>query len=505
MYSELGRTRSWYRRPLAPLFQLVPPSRARSAGGQAPSDDATGSRYSVRPDLRSKLRVSVATGIAIATVLVIPDAISLLPNAISPLSITVRTFGLWLSVLVQWFLCFLGILSFFGFLNRGIIVDDEGIQLSRFSKRIAWKKIRAVSSDTRPFFSKLLRSKTPATRIHLFVDHKNGLAAKQIDSFLYSSEEFRDLLNLICRRSAGVVPDSTSVLVGDFSLVNEQLSKLYGGVGRKQKLMTVYVTIMLVLFLGRNSTRNFLYNEAGGLFNKQDYVAAKQYCELALKIDSTFPYAWDRLARAEYRLKELDSAQIHWNKALKMKPDLVPAKVGLSSICMQRRQYDEARAFLLTALRLEEANIPALINLIELNSRTGKTSEALKYSDLVVQLAPRNITVRLLAAQTCLRAGQFEKALDMVKQIEKTDNSANSNLLFKMVAGEIELARGDGAAAAEYLLPIPVSSAADPDMKVNLLLDRAKVFVALNRNEEALNEFRAAQSLRPDDKWIARR
>ncbi len=503
MNSCLGRTpRLWYRRSWNSCFGRLAEMQLRWQGGNGPDPVSGDRRFIVQSDLRAKLRVALATGVAIATVLAIPDAISILPNAASPLSFVIRVAGLWLSVLVQWFICFLGILNLCAFISRGIVVDAEGIQLSRFSKPIPWTKIRAVSSDTRPFFSKLLRSKTPATRIHLFVDQKKGLGARQIDSFLYSPAEFRLLFETICQNSIGLVPDSNSVVIGDIGKVSETLCKSYASVGRKQRLMTVYVTIMLALFLGRNSTRNFLYNEAGGSFNKQDYVAAKRLCELALKIDSTFPYAWDRLARSEYRLKELAPAEAHWKRALKMKPDLVPAKVGLSSICMQRRQYDTAREYLLTAMRLEEANIPALVNLIELNARTGRMNEALKNTDLIVQLAPRDSTVRLLAAQTYLRAGRFTQALAMVGEVEKSNKSAGSMLLFKMVAGEIELARGNADKAAEYLLDIPLAAATDPDIKVNLLLDRAKVFKSLSQEENFLKELRLAQSLRPGDNWI---
>lgn len=452
-------------------------------------------RYALTYSTRKKLRLAAGTSLAVATVLVIPDAISMLPNAATPGPFLVRLTGLWLSVVLQWFLSFLGIITFAGFLNRGIVVDSDGIQLNRFSKRIDWHKIKAVSSEGRPFFSKLIGSPLIEHRVHLFIDGKpsrsipsgdtcdnNGksnpgakewlkklskrfekeprLATKQIDSFLFENDEFHALVQLICQKSFDVLPDSLSVVVmervgsiengagniGSAQLgptkvespsTERQLRKCYNGIARKQRLITAYVSIMLMAFLGRNCIRNYTFNEAAVAFNKQDYAAAKHYCELALRFDPTFPFAWDRLARAEFRSNELAAAEQHWKHALKMKPDLVSAKVGLSNICMRRKEYDAARKLLQTALRLEEASVPAILNMVELCTLTNKHTDAVSYCDLALKLAPGDTKVRLVAAQTYMRNGRVEQAAALVKKVKSDDKDAQSTELFKIVSDQL--------------------------------------------------------------------
>jgi Putative Zn-dependent protease, contains TPR repeats len=452
-------------------------------------------RYALTYSTSKKLRLAAGTSLAVATVLVIPDAISMLPNAVTPGPFLIRLAGLWLSVVVQWFLSFLGIINFAGFINRGIIVDNNGIQLNRFTKRIAWDQIKAISSEGRPFFSKLIGSSITEHRVHLFVDGKPrgddsgnddgrlkrwlnllskgfgkelGLSTKQIDSFLFENDEFRALIHLVCRKGFDVVPDSLSVVVMErIGTTNgadgttdgaernnkqrgrkanskhktisteRQLRKCYNGVARKQKLITIYVSLMLILFLGRNCIRNYTFNEAAVAFNKQDYITAKHYCELALKVDPTFAFAWDRMARAEFRMSQLVSAEQHWKQALKMKPDLVSAKVGLSNICMHRKEYDAAGKLLQTALRLEEASVPAILNMIELSTLTNKNHDALGYCDLALKLAPSDTRVRLVAAQTYMRNGNVQRAVALIKRVEAEDKDAQSTALFKIVSDQL--------------------------------------------------------------------
>jgi Flp pilus assembly protein TadD len=158
---------------------------------------------------------------------------------------------------------------------------------------------------------------------------------------------------------------------------------------------------------------------------------------LALKVDPTFAFAWDRMARAEFRMNDLILAEQHWKHSLKMKPDLVSAKVGLSNICMQRKQYENARKLLQTALRLEEANIPAHLNMVELNVLTGNIKEAVSCSDLTLRLAPRDTRVRLVAAQTYMLSGDVERAANLIKLVEKDDESARDTEFFKLVSGQL--------------------------------------------------------------------
>ncbi len=392
--------------------------------------------YVLKFNMRAMVRLALGTAILVSTVLLIPDTIAILPSTHDPLALLIRSSGLWLTVFIQWTLAFLGILSFAGILNRGIIVDQNGIRLSRLSKTIAWNNIVGISGESRPMISRLMFLKTPAVRMQLYVQNKNDIKVRTIDSLFFSEQEFTSLLNLIGLSSFGFAPDVPQVVVAE-TMAKEPIKKAYKRAENKGKLITAYIAVMLIAFTGRGAARNYFYNQAGQFVNKTDYKTGKHFCELSLMIDGTYPYALDRLARCEFRMNDSVEAEKHWKKALQMKPDMVSAKVGLSNIMMKRNDFDGARLLLTNAVRLEPRDIPVQLNLGYLNMQTGKTSDGIHNFETAVELAPENATVRLLAAQAYLSIGNFERAESLFKAIRPAEVEKHNQSVYDKVRKDL--------------------------------------------------------------------
>jgi len=391
-------------------------------------------------DLMAMTRLAFGTAILVSTVLCIPDAIAILPSTHSAIAFITRVSGIWLSVFVQWFLAFLGILHIAAIINRGVVIGPSGIKLWRFSKLIPWSQIIGFGADARPLVTRLTLNAQPAIKLQLYVTQKSSVKTKNLDSLLFEPAAFISLVKAISSTSCGLVPDSIQVVLTRSD--SESVKTAYKRSNTRSKLVTAYIAAMLVLFTGRGAARNYLYNMAGQSFNKSHYLESKHLCEFSLAVDGTYPYALDRLARCEYRLQDHVSAEQHWKKALKMKPDLVSAKVGLSNICIQRRQFDSAKSLLKTALRLEPQDIPVHLNLGYVSMQMGDAAESLIYFKKALQLAPSNPTVKLLSAQAYLEVGENATAKELLRDIKSTDLELHNRATLSRVKG-ILLARGE--------------------------------------------------------------
>lgn len=388
-------------------------------------------------------RLSLGTAILVSTVLLIPDTIAILPSTHNVPALLIRAAGLWLTVFTQWSLAFLGILQLASIINRGIVVDPGGIRLSRLSPRIDWSNVNGLAGEPRPLISRLIFLKEPAVRVQLYVRNKKGkIKTRPIDSLFFSQNEFQSLLRLICKSSFGFAPNAAQVVISNCD-TRTQIQSAYQRAGTKSKLITAYIAIMLIAFTGRGAARNYFYNQAGQAVNRTDYEQGKRYCELSLIFDGTYPYALDRLGRCEFRLDEVEKAEGHWRQALKMKPDLVSAKVGLSNVLMKRGKFEEARRVLDNAARLEPRDIPVQLNLGHLNIRTGHSIEGIRNFDRALQLAPGNATVKLLSAEAYLSVGKRDTAQALLKGIKPEEVENHNRKVYEKLRKDL-IAHGVG-------------------------------------------------------------
>ncbi len=393
-------------------------------------------RYMLGYDFPAMVRLAFGTAILVSSVLLIPDTVAIMPSSHGPLALLIRATGLWLSAFIQWSLGFLCILQLAALINRGIVVDNTGIQISRFSKRICWSEIVGWNGEARNVVSRLMLSKTPAFRIQLYINDKNNVKARNLDSLFFQNAQFESLMYLICRSSFGFVPDTALVTISD-GVAMQSVKAAHSKATARGKLFTIYITIMLLLFTGRSAARNFFYNDAAQAMNRCEYQIAKRDCEISIAIDSNFSYSHDRLARCEFRLHNNNEAEKQWLAALRLKPDLVSAKVGLSNVCMARGQYKRAHELLTSAVRLEPRDIAAFLNLGYLNMKLGRRGDGIRSIERAVKLAPQDSTVRVLSADAFLAAGRRDRAADLLEGVKEKDVDEEKKTILKRLRADL--------------------------------------------------------------------
>lgn len=461
----------------------------------APQNKAWGP-YQLRPNPLAILRLAFSTAGAISTALLIPDFFSLLPSATDVISLLMRAAGLWAYAYVLWATGFLCILHLARILGSAVLLDQEGIKLGRFEKKIPWSSIQAVNIVERKIFSKLFF--IPAFQLTIHFQKPNGKhATKQLASFQFSTAEFFSLFYFISVHSTGAKPRSLDAFVFK-DIGNQDLRKLAEEGRLKRALLTVLIACGLFSLLGRKAAVNYEFNTGNKEFAAARYDKAILCYSMASAIDFTFAPAWDRLARCEFRLGDLDSAEEHWKEALKMKPDMVESKLGLSMIYMLQGKLDEAEMQIEKAARLAPYDEAAYLNRAKLNALTGKNITAIQMlENFIRQKRGKEQAIGLLA-EAYLREGEIQKAEKLLNSNPEILNNPYSRPFCKMVLAEVELAKGNADAASKQLRSIKSIMNSQPE----LLLNNALVEIAKGDLTTANHHIAMAEKINSSSPWL---
>lgn len=453
--------------------------------------------YQLRPNPMAILRLSIGTAGAISTALVIPDFFSLLPSAPNIQTLLIWETGLWGYAYVFWTAGFLGLLHLARIFGAAILLDDEGIKLGRFDKKILWKDVLALNIAERKIFSKLFFIPAFQMTIH-YEKAKGKKASKQLASFQFTKDEFYSLFYFIAERSTGTRPGSIDAFI--FKDINNNELKKIAEEGRlKRAALTGFIALGLICLLGRKAATNYEYNWGNKEFKQANYDKAIGYYTTANVIDITFAPAWDRLARCEYRLGDLDSAEQHWQEALKWKPDLVESKVGLSQIYMIRGQLDKAKELLRTAVRLAKYDEAAYINTAKLNSLTGNNRLAIKQlEEFIKQKRGREQAIGILA-DCYLLEGEIDKAERIFKENPAVLSNPYSRPFCTMIMAKLELAKGNTQEAVKLLGSVRSIMNSQPE----LLINNAQLEIARADFEAASKHLAMAEKLDNGSSWLA--
>lgn len=395
-------------------------------------------------------RLAQGTSLTISILLAIPDAVALIPNSPSLLSWLLRLIGVWLSAMILWFVAFLGLLHAVRWLGKGISIEPTGIRLWRFGRFIPWQSIAAVAVEPQPTFSRLFCLKPVAERMTLFITGKKpGTYFPQyIPSFLFSEEDFAQLFGTIASVRFGVAPDCRNVVLTSLEQ-HPGVDTLHKFLAWQRVALSLVIALGLTLFLGRKAVVHYLYSAGNGEFNRHNYAAARKDFQQVTSMDPAFAVAWHNLAGAEFQLGDWYNAREHWHKALFLKPDLVDAKVSLSYIYLQHRQFDQAQELLDSALRFAPHNEGALTNLADLQMRLGHTREAMKTCREILLCDPNNKLANCLLAQGRIRLGKYKEALQLLDRVDKSSGDGDSFCL--LVKAQAYLACGQGEKAQPLL------------------------------------------------------
>jgi tetratricopeptide (TPR) repeat protein len=333
--------------------------------------------YRVQPDPRALAQFALGSACTVATLLCIPDGVGLIPAVSDPGVWAVRIAGLWLSAAIQWFLGILGLLHIARMVSGGLYFDQRGLKLWRFGKPIQWWEIAAVSAEPQEVFSRVFLLKPTVSRLVIYTRKGEKLQGHSFPTFQFSYRQFKSVLETICRHSFNLIPDSVQVIVTQEDS-EDLLRKQYERSAKVRLAFSVFISVSLVLFLGRRAAVNYEYNVGSKLFRVERYAQAAEAYALAAKIDPTFAPSWDQLARSELRSGQVEKAEEHWLMALRMKPGMTDARVGLANVRMRKGQLKQAQEMLQKAVHLDSRNTAAVLSLVSVEHALGNRQVAIQ-------------------------------------------------------------------------------------------------------------------------------
>lgn len=308
-------------------------------------------------------RLAAGSSITVATLMCIPDAISLSATSASAFAWAVRLVGTWLTTAILWFLGFWLMIVAMQQVGGSILLGDQGIRLWRAGKPVKWSDVVALTVEPQKMFAATFCLPGDTYRLTLYTRKPNaGLVPHNIPSFLFDPGQFRALVNYAAAEVFSHKPANVRVCLYSPDSYESLKNAAYRSI-KISRILSVIIAVGLIMFLGRRSMENYEFNLGSKAFRKADYATAAAHYRRAVEIDPVFAIAWDQLARSEFRTGKLQEAEQHWMCALKYRPDLIESKIGLSNIYMRRGEYERAKEILEHCLRLQPYHDAARLNL----------------------------------------------------------------------------------------------------------------------------------------------
>src|SRR6266705_4485123 len=122
-----------------------------------------------------------------------------------------------------------------------------------------------------------------------------------------------------------------------------------------------------------------LFERGQNAHAKNDYKAAIQFYEAAVKLKPEFPEAEFQRAMALLATNRKAEAIEGFNRAVALRPDWTMAYVKFGGFLAFTGSFDkEAEPILRHAIELDDKNLDALVHLAVLRQRAGDLNEALK-------------------------------------------------------------------------------------------------------------------------------
>lgn len=392
--------------------------------------------YKLESNPAALAQLTLGSSCTIATLLCIPDAFALIPNAANLETWTIRLIGLWMTAYILWFCGFLGVLHLGRFLGGAIVLDGKGLRLWRFGRLIAWDSIKGVGVERQDLFARLFCLRPPVYRLTLFTRRsRTGLTPVNVPSFLFLDGEFQALVAYVSKE-CGLGRASTSPAL---LIVLNEMSDLRKAYRRSAKLSLLIIALVvpgLVMYLGRRTIAGYEFNVGNKAFHVANYAEARRHFEKSTSADPTFAMAWDRLARSEHRLGDNDKAEEHWHKALSYKPDLVDSKIGLAKIFIERGEYDKAKPLLQQSIRLSPHNAAAYLNLSRIAMHAGDRAGAVSLLASAISEGNPDATSYVACARLSAELGMREQASKLARQaLVWEPANADANALLKSLEG----------------------------------------------------------------------
>lgn len=235
------------------------------------------------------------------------------------------------------------------------------------------------------------------------------------------------------------------------------------------------------------------------------HAQALDQSEQALKLQNGNPEARLIRDRALVGLRELDQAQPDLEKLVQQYPTMNEARLALGGVYAQQKEFAKAGEQFSKVWTSSPPDIRGYLGIQEIKMAQGKTEEAVKGMQELVDKNPTVSQFRFQLANTqTIAASQlqrtkpdqakalFQSAIDNYKQVLKTSASA-TDVWIRLGALQRALGQTDAALAS-----FEQASNTDPQ-NIDAILNRGMILDTLGRKKEALDLYNRALGVDPNN------
>ena len=148
-----------------------------------------------------------------------------------------------------------------------------------------------------------------------------------------------------------------------------------------------------------------------------------------------------------------DLAIQDFQKAIALQPEFKPAHNNLAGIYLSQGRTRDAISEFEEVVRIDPKDSQDYFNLARAELAVNDRRSGLEYLNKAYALAPANVAVTMALAQLDLEDGHLEAALDVWRELAKSDPSRNVFLRWGGAAGDLRVRR-NRAVAAKYKVQI---------------------------------------------------
>lgn len=260
---------------------------------------------------------------------------------------------------------------------------------------------------------------------------------------------------------------------------------------RKLKILNKLKNYDLILDEGiEDGTSKVLFEVAKAYYYSGNDKKALKYLERANSLDSENEDIMNFLARLYYEHKEIDKAEILFNRLAKTKPS-AQVMDYLGQLSLDERKYSLAAEFFSKANSLDTKNPKYAYNLASAYFMNGWVEEASVYFHKAICLDPMNIEYHYSAAYMYYQCNNFTKAKNELNTILEMEPKHKQATVLKAM---IEAKQGNSLVAKNELKSVIEKDDTDDFAYYALAI----VYKDLLLKDEAKEYLRKAIKLKPD-------
>lgn len=157
------------------------------------------------------------------------------------------------------------------------------------------------------------------------------------------------------------------------------------------------------------------YQKAKEHYNQEEYRQALYYLKKFIARDSSRAEAYKWRGNCYFDINQLDSARADYEKALKLSPGMSELHYNLSSIYVEKKQYDQAKNSLRKFLKVQPDDTHGLLAMANL-IRENKADSALYLISRAYSIDSTDQYVVLSLADEYYSQGDFSNAIAFSRQ-----------------------------------------------------------------------------------------